>query len=567
MTRAWLQPNLHRLWIRKKNLEVVRLGPSLTPPQKHLVTAVEEQMSAGRPVRFIILKARQMGVSTLIEAIGFTASFTLRGMRGIVVAHDNPSAEHLLSMTHFYWSTWPFKQLFTPTSEARNRLSWRETESMLQIATAKNVETGRSRTLHFVHNSEAAFYPNPDLMSALNQAIPREPFTFHFIESTANGVGNWFYRFWNAAREGEVDYIPMFYPWWRHPTYTAEGIGQSYRLLRPLTNLDSEERVLLRALRKIGLTDEEIKSRLIWRRAVLNTECQGDLLVFHQEYPSTDEEAFVSTGSNVFDLDKLKAVYEPEDGERGNLVRESGIVRFVPSHTGPLRIYRRPRKDGVYMVGGDASKAAVKGDYAVAQVIDRRTYEQVATFRQRMVPELFAQELMKLGDFYNHAMLAPENNMSGGAVAAILRTSYYDNVFMHRKANRVPGQIDRMYGWLTNMQTKAEAVGALQALLHETYMGIRGEGIDTGFRIHDEATFQEMKGYIVNSQGGFEASGAEHAEHDDTVMALAIAVVCTKYEAHNLERIDEYNTAARRSLLHEAFDEVGMPYADIRDEM
>jgi hypothetical protein len=81
-----------------------------------------------------------------------------------------------------------------------------------------------------------------------------------------------------------------------------------------------------------------------------------------------------------------------------------------------------------------------------------------------MAPAEFARELLKLGTFYNQGMIAPENNMSGAGVAELVRTDY-NNIFIHQKANRVPGQIDQMYGWVTNMQTKAEAVGNLQAAI------------------------------------------------------------------------------------------------------
>ena len=527
-------PFLSNLYIKDKHLNVLRLGDHATWVQRKIIAKTEELMSNDRPVRIIILKARQMGCSTIIEGMLFQCAFAMPGMSGLVVAHDNDSSAHLLGMTKHYWETWKYRDLFSTKHEATNKLSWRENKSLLTISTAKNARAGRSRTLQFVHNSEAAFYDDAEtLITGLNQAIPRGPRTFQFIESTANGIGNWYQRTWDGAKSGDNDYTPLFFAWWQHPTYTANHIGLadavSLPIPRCLPDLNDEERIIMRALKRLGMDDSEIKARMIWRRTIFRNECRGDIQTLHQEYPTTDEEAFISTGTNVFNLDILRKVYEPEEGDRGRLVREGSRVRFVRDPSGPLHIYRPPRSDGWYMVGGDASKAATKGDYACAQVLDRRTWEQCATFRERMAPAEFARELLKLGTFYNQGMIAPENNMSGAGVAELVRTDY-NNIFIHQKANRVPGQIDQMYGWVTNMQTKAEAVGNLQAAIIDAAQPA-AQASGTGIRIHDAATFGEMKGYVTNPQGGYEASGNENAEHDDTVMALAIALTCTKYEA------------------------------------
>jgi len=531
---SYFWPFLSNLYIKDKHLNVLRLGDHATWVQRQIIAKTEALMNDEKPVRIIILKARQMGCSTIIEGMLFQCAFALPGMSGMVIAHDNDSSAHLLGMTKHYWETWGHRELFTTKHEATNKLAWKENRSLLTISTAKNAKAGRSRTLQFVHCSEAGFYDDPEtLITGLNQAIPRAPRTFQFIESTANGIGNWYNRTWEGAKSGDNDYTPLFFAWWQHPTYTANHIGMADLVSQPiprcLPDMNDEERIIYRALRRLGMDDSEVKARLIWRRVIFRNECRGDIQTLHQEYPTTDEEAFISTGTNVFNLDLLRKVYEPEDGERGRLVREGSVVRFVRDETGPLRVYRHPRPDGWYMVGGDASKAATKGDYACGQILDRRTWEQVACFRERLAPAEFAREMLKLGEWYNHGMLAPENNMSGAGVAEIVRTTY-NNVFMHQKANRVPGQIDQMFGWVTNMQTKAEAIGNLQAAIIDAAQPA-AQATGTGIRIHDAATFGELKGYVTNPQGGYEASGNDNAEHDDTVMALAIALTCTKYEA------------------------------------
>jgi intein/homing endonuclease len=146
------------------------------------------------------------------------------------------------------------------------------------------VESGRSQTIHWLHASEVAFWDNPStLMTGLRQAIPNTPTSAIFLESTANGVGNYFHTTWSEAVSGESEFTPFFFPWWQHYEYTADW-------LRLPTNVpfraDSEERLLRVLLRTHGLTDTDIKSRLIWRRWAIRNLAEGDLLRFQQEYPA-----------------------------------------------------------------------------------------------------------------------------------------------------------------------------------------------------------------------------------------------------------------------------------------
>ena len=534
MARHYFLPLIERLKIVDKELRTLRLGRHLTPPQRVLIEKVEEQMTDGVPVRAIILKARQMGFSTIVEAMMFQSCFTLPGLKGLVVAHEAPSAAALLGMSHHYWETFWAADSYELKSKAANRLAWdmpNARQSSMTVRTAKNIKGGRGLTAHFLHNSEAAFYDRPEeFMTSMAQSLPRTPMSFQFIESTANGVGNWFHKFWLAAKAGDVAHVPVFFGWWEHPHYTADRIGLGHLADRPLTDTDDEEKLVWRFLTSKGLDDRDAKSRLIWRRQILNTECHGDIAMLHQEYPLTDEEAFIATGRNVFNLKHLRRIYKPEPGRRGRLMRDGSRVRFFEDDSGPWVIYREPRRDSWYTIGGDPSKAAQYGDYACAQVIDRRSWEQVAVFRERGTnPATFAQEMLKAGLYFNEALLAPETNMSGGAVAEILRTNY-SNVWYHKKANRVPGQMDNTVGWVSGKQTKAEAIQNLQKAVLDAASDDM-QAIGRGMVLHDHATYNEMMGYTQNENGDYENSIAENVHHDDTVMALAIAITVTMYEA------------------------------------
>jgi hypothetical protein len=426
-------------------------------------------------------------------------------------------------MTQLYWDMFFAKDLFSTKYEARNQLAWAQNASQIRVATAKNTGAGRSKTIDFLHASEVGFWMHAtSLMTGLSKSIHETPGTVIVLESTANGRGNYFHEMWEAASTGENDYVPLFFPWHLHPEYTATHLGIPIFL----GALTEEERVL----KRLGVDDDH----LAWRRYAYRNICNHDLRQFMQEYPTTPEEAFISTGSNVFSADGLRTHYDPfpDGGERGKLVRSGETTsRFVSDLAGPLTIYRRPAADrewGQYIIGADGSRA-MNGDYAVAQVFNRRTMEQVATWRSRSEPGRFATELAKLGYYYNEALLCPEVQAAGGVTIGKLLGLNYPNIVRVSKADRVPGQMPNEFGWHTNVQTKHEAVGwVMEHLFHPPQRDENGQYV-SGFMIHDKATYSEMVNYVSLPGGGY-GNGA-NADHDDTVMALCIAVACHEKEA------------------------------------
>lgn len=503
-----LLPLVKRLSVVDKNATLIPLVPNWA--QLAFLDEVGRQMNAGKPVRIIVLKARQLGMSTITEAILFSMAFIYNRMKGLVVAHEVDSGQHLLSMTDTYWQTYPFKHLYTPKYQSRNEMAWKETGSSLRVATARNAKAGRGRTLHALHASEVAFWEDPEkTMLGLRQTVPHLPGTFICIESTANGVGNWFYNTWMAAEQGDIDYVPLFFPWHLHPEYQASAFNLPYN---NLGNLDSEER----ALRAMGISDD----RMAWRRWAVKNLADGDVNKFHQEYPTTAEEAFVATGTNVFPVGKLREVYEHMEGRTGRLVRDGDMVRFQADVSGPLRVFRMPAKDldwGVYFVAGDPTHTT-RGDYACAQVISRRTLEQVAVYRARLDPGSFAEELAKIGKYYNTAMISSEVEGPGYATISRLIGLDYPSMWFNRVADTTPGKTTDHYGWRTTAKSKNLAIGWLLKMV-----------VDQDIKIHDRQTFSEMRDYITLSDGGY--GPAAGGGYDDTVMAMAIAVTCHVLEA------------------------------------
>lgn len=516
-TRIQLRPLIYELKVLTKERGTARLGDVINHAQETVITECERQLYEYGQIRIIVLKARQMGLSTIIEAVIFVLSMLFKDFQSLIISHEAESAQHILGMTKRYWTTYPFRRFHDEQYNGRTQLAWSDLGSNIVVATARNVGAGRSKTLHAMHASEVAFWDNPvELITGLRQAIPNTGLTFIAYESTADGIGNFFHTTWNEAEAGRSEFTPLFFPWHIHPEYTAKNIPRhNHGEFAQLTDPDEDERVL------IGMGISE--ARLLWRRWAITNLCNNDVDTFKQEYPATPHEAFLSTGRNVFPLNNLAAHYQPIKPKIGKLERAGRMIRFIEDPRGPLRVFYTPSADrswGVYLVGADPTHTT-EGDMACGQVINRRTLEQVAVFRDHVDPIEFGKQMYLLGEWYNFALIAPEAEGPGYATTGFLLGQNYPFVWESQKVTSTPGKVNMdVFGWRTNASTKHLAIGQLVNNFagHLVKIGTTTHGL----LIHDEATFNELRDYITDDKGGF--MNGNGSMFDDTVMALGIAV-------------------------------------------
>lgn len=510
-----LETLLSDLSIVAKDIGVIKLP--INWAQREYLEAAEKQLRETGKIRLIVLKARQLGISTITEGLMFCMAFMIPRYRGLVLTHEIKASQNLLNMTQFYWDTYPYRDLYSTKFQSRNDIAWRETGSSIKIDTAgkKGGEgVGRSSTTHFLHGSEVAFWNEPEaVMTGMLQAIPPAWGTGVVLESTANGIGNYFQREWNSAVAGETDYIPLFFPWFKHYEYTAEWEGIPVLDLKA-ADLSPEER----ALRNLGVND----SRLSWRRYAIRNKCGGDLLMFMQEYPATPEEAFITSGLNVFPYTDLVKCFQPEDGHKGELMRDGNNIAFQQNDHGRLTIFRDRARDqehgNAYLVCGDPTHTT-RGDYAVAQVINRRTLEQVAEWRGKVDPGTFGEELFKLGLYYNTALVCSEIEGPGYMTIGVLLGMNYPRVWLKARPDRTPGKVSTdQYGWSTTAQSKQLMIGALLKSV-----------VDHDLIIHSRTLFTEMKDYVTTEMGTYGPADEKNG-HDDTVMAMAQGIAVHRLE-------------------------------------
>jgi hypothetical protein len=263
-----------------------------------------------------------------------------------------------------------------------------------------------------------------------------------------------------------------------------------------------------------------------------------------QEYPAEPEEAFITSGNPAFSHRALRECFKREKGFRGFLQNlQDSSVKFIQDSSGRLTIFRAPQKEPYredrYFVSGDPSYT-VEGDPACIQVINRRTFEQVAVWHGHCDPITFADEMIKVGRYYNNAMLCPEVEGGGSSTIARLITLGYPKIFAHHRHDHVR-QGGNAFGWSSNSARKLWAIGTLQRFV-----------LDGSVKIHDRITYDQMLGY-VNMDGNF--TNVDPDVHDDGVMALAIAVTASTTQGPFLEDAPDYSEKPILGIVNQWFNE------------
>ncbi len=512
-----LWPLLEQLTIKTKSAKMLRFDRNapFAWAQRQFVAEVERQYNAGLPVRIIVLKGRQIGISTVTEAILFIWCFLHPSTNSLVLSKDQESSDYLFGMTKRFWEKSPFNGIYETKYDRVGYIEWEKPiGSTMTTSTAGKDDPGRGMTLQAVHSSECAFWQDADDISAsIGEAVPHEHGTIWVLESTAQGVGGYFHDEWMKAIDPsgtKSSFHPFFFEWWKHDEYEIKGTHLKYR------DLDDEERELLDRFPEMTLP------KLAWRRRKIASYNNPEK--FKEEYPCSMEEAFLSTGSNLFNLPKLAKMYQPDvDYEQGYLFNNDGRLEFMPTDEGHLFIYQHPDPRGRrrYVVACDPTYT-IEGDPCCIQVIDRASLEQVAVWHGHADPTAIGNISLSMALFYGpEAILNTEVQGGGKVVLALWREANYQWIWMDRRPDR-PKVLMQAYGWNSTFETKNQLIGTMQGIVH------REQAI-----IHHPATYYEMTRYVTKDDGTFGPS--RRSGHDDTVISLGIGWMTVLTEGQNLD--------------------------------
>lgn len=486
----------------------------LLPAQRKLLDTVLKQLHSEGRIRIIILKARQQGFSTFVEAFLFWLTSQRKAKKTMVLAHKADSTKALFDMTRRFYDRCPKALQPHKKYSSRNELTFDLLDSSFIVATAGGEAVARGETLSYLHASELAYWSQTsarEIWNGLIQAVADVEDTAIFVESTANGMAGLYRELWVGAVKGENGYIPFFSPWFDDPGYTApapEGFERT----------PEEEKVAARALKEYGveLTDDQ----LYWRRRKI---AQASRELFQQEYPAYPDEAFLTSGRPVFNPEQLQEMKLAAPEPLKRMALEDG---WQENPRGELLIYELPKKAGLYSIGADVGKGVRGGDNSVAQVLDEKK-NHVATWCGLVLPDYFAQVLYELGMMYNGARLIVENNDHGILTVYCLDRDYaYPYLYQEIQHDKVTDKETVKLGFSTNARTKPLIIDHLRASLREAELLVR-----------DKETIEEMLTYIVTESGKMEA---EEGSHDDRVMALALANYGHLGMADPIQVKDEY---------------------------
>lgn len=524
--RQWYIENF--LKIRNKQSQLVPF--KLNEAQKVVLEKIRECEREGRLKRFIVLKARQMGLSTLFEGLIYQDTSTNEFKNSLIIAHEQAASGNLFNMSKLFYEESPeaikpmkkydngrILSFENPSSDEVERSQNPGLRSKITISTAGTTEAGRSSTIHNLHASEVAFFPDAKTtMLGLMQSVPDELNTLVVWESTANGVGDFFHEQWQKAVRGESDLIPIFLPWFIDPGYTRPFRSDAER-----QQLEDEINIVSRDMNNKEIRTYEYElmhkhnltlEQLNWRRWTIANKCQGDEELFMQEYPSTPEEAFISSGRPKFSIRSLRKYQTlTKPGRRGYLrIGSDGEITFDEDSKGYIEIWDLPVRDKFYCIGADVAEGLVHGDFSAGIVLDADTLDIVAKWHGHIDPDLFGVELVKLSRYYNDAYLGVENNNHGLTTLTSIKKLEYWNIYFSKSYDRIADKMTQKLGWTTSIRTKPLMIDKLAEFVREMYLGI-----------YDDQILSEMLTYVIEDDG---KTNAQAGCYDDTVMACAIAL-------------------------------------------
>ena len=486
--------------------------------QEIITEQLEEQRKATGKVRAIILKARQQGISTYCAGRVFWKSYFTQHARSVVMAHDSATSDALFNMSknlvkNMKGTLKPQEVKSNAKEIVINSPAFTDDDAIAsyRLYTAGSPEAGRGTTPTIAHLSEVAFWQHDEkILAGLFQGISQAAGTEVILESTANGAQGEFYRLWKGAVAGENEYIPVFLPWHITPEYRRTAPDNFE------TTVEEEK-----LMEKYDLDLDQ----LYWRRLKI---AEGGKLKFQQEYPITADEAFIVSGSNVFNVEKLDALVPKQILRRSEWDPSSKMMDA--NREGNLYIYDYPQWEEPYVIGADVS-LGVGQDYSSAIVMNNK-YEVVAMYRNnRIDPSLWGELLFYLGRYYNNAFLAVESNSMGIATLQKLDHMGYINLYKQTKVANVSNEEGERLGFRTTSATKPAIIGNLKNLID-----------NEDIMIPSPVVIQELKDYIATDTGKTEAAPGCY---DDTVIALAI---CAEVLRTHWDRLQTNNVSWKQKV-------------------
>ncbi|PSU89943.1 terminase [Photobacterium kishitanii] len=473
----------------------------------------------------IILKARQLGFSTAIDIYLLDEALFNKNIKCGIIAQDQGAAGEIFrtkievpfdSLPEWLKAEFPIE---SRRSGASGGFILFKSGSSIQCATS--FRSGTVQRLHISeHGKICAKYPQKakEVKTGTLNAIHQNAICF--IESTAEGVGGDFYSMSMRALDlhnsgtalGTQDYKFHFFAWFQDPKY-SEPLPQSGL---QLSKYHQEYFAAVESAMKVTLSDEQKQ----WY--VNKEQSQGEEI--KQEFPSTPQEAFLTSGRRVFDAIRVMnaeahttkplIIYdiEPVNGikTKAQSMREADNEKLQRNLLNMLLVWELPDADEEYAIGVDIAEGLEHNDRSSFDVVKKTTGEQVAHWFGHLDVEMFASLVRHVGHMYNTAFVGPERNNHGHAFLQKFRDIYpVRRIYQEQYIDRDNDNDTPKLGWLTTKQSKPIIIEGLKELLRTQTSGIRWIG-----------TISELNVYVYDSKG---AMNAQVGCYDDQLISYAIA--------------------------------------------
>lgn len=541
----------------------------LTRPQRRFVERLERLRKANKPIRIVLLKARQWGGSTTSQLYMAWLQLVHKvGLNSLIIAHQGAGSDEIKDMFDRMIKNYPVEMLYklgesynenepklvgVGKSGSIHRVPQRNCK--IKIGTAERPDSCRGGDYNLVHLSEVGLWkvtdgkkPEDIVRSACSGVLLR-PYTMIVYESTANGTGNFFQKEYDDAKNGKSQFEAMFVSWFDIEQYSIpfDTEEDEIRFAQMLYNNRENDNVsssreengkYLWWLWQKGATLEAIN----WYIQERAKYTEHGLMA--AEFPSDDIEAFVHSGARVFDkykVEKLRSSCKPPryigevyaDGDEGEDALKN--IRFNPDSQGLLHIWEMPEIDDKevvtdrYLTVVDIGGRSNKADFSVIAVFDRLFMIDggkpsiVAQWYGHIDMDLLAWKASQIASFYDKSLLVIESNtlethdkerqVDGDQSSFILNQikDYYPNLYARKQSeDAIKEGLPLKYGFHTNIVTKPMVISTLVKAIRESMYIER-----------DTRCLDEFLSYEKKPNGSY---GAIIGKHDDLLMTRAIGL-------------------------------------------
>ena len=470
----------------------------LNPQQEQLINGLDKQN--------IVLKSRQLGITSVSCALSLFFAITQQDSNCMLVSYSMDSATQIFNKLKQMYDDLP--NIMKPNELANNRSQLRfENGSTISVCTMGNKELGRGATLRFLHISEVAFCKQDSLadqLVALEQCMQNDSITIY--ESTANGI-NTFSEIWDKAESGQNMYKPFFFGWCSD---YKMFVSQQKDAVKRYKNLHRHE------LTKEELTEDELNymklgatlEMIMWSRLKI---ANIGIDKFKQEYPSTPLEAFITSGNNVFKTDLVHKLYKNTDNFKA-ISNMSIIPDGLKPYKNFIKIWNIPVIGEKYYIGVDCSDG-VGEDFHVVEVFDKNL-EQCAEFRcNTLQPYVIGDVVFQIANYYNYGLCVIEKASGGNVVLdKLVHTYKYRNLYKHIEFDNRGKQL-RKVGWVTSAKSKPILIQDFVELFENNDILIKSKD-----------ALKDMETYLYDGN----SANAERGSHDDAVMAIGLSIEAYK---------------------------------------